>query len=162
MTSVTLVRHFETEWNRQGRIQGRSDQPLADDVGAKARHRRPVTIGPKPLPWFTSPLRRATETATLLGCRDAARDSRLNEMDWGRWEGKRLQDLRATLGKKMARNESRGLDFRPDGGESPREVSERVKVQFQVWPLRSGELPARERGQQPWAIGEDERRVVQR
>ena len=127
MTSVTLVRHFETKWNRQGRIQGRSDQPLADDVVAEARNRRPVTIGPEPLAWFTSPLRRATETAILLGCSDAAHDSRLSEMDWGRWEGKRLHELRADLGEKMARNEALGLDFRPDGGESPREVSERAK-----------------------------------
>ncbi len=127
MTRVTLVRHFETDWNRQSRIQGRSDQPLADDVVAEARRRRPVKVGPESLPWFTSPLRRATETAILLGSHDALRDSRLTEMDWGRWEGKRLDELRADLGQKMARNEALGLDFRPDGGESPREVSERVK-----------------------------------
>jgi probable phosphoglycerate mutase len=48
----------------------------------------------------------------------------LIEMDWGRWEGCSLESLRAEA-PAMAENESRGLDFRPQGGESPREVRAR-------------------------------------
>ena len=40
---------------------------------------------------------------------------------------KHLADLRAELGPAMAENEARGLDFRPPGGESPREVQARLK-----------------------------------
>ena len=50
----------------------------------------------------------------------------LVEMDWGLWQGMTLAELRAADPEGMRRNESRGLDFRPDGGESPREVRARV------------------------------------
>ena len=74
----------------------------------------------------TSPLKRARETARLLGLRAEWTDPRLMEMNWGEFEGKRLVDLRASLGTDMADLEGRGLDFRPPGGESPREVAGRL------------------------------------
>ena len=61
----------------------------------------------------TSPLRRCVETATLLGAADAARESRIIEMDWGHWQGESLTPLRERLGDEMRDNEARGLDFRP-------------------------------------------------
>jgi probable phosphoglycerate mutase len=48
-------------------------------------------------------------------------------MRWGAWEGRRLAELRAALGQAMRENEARGWDFRPPGGESPREVLARVR-----------------------------------
>jgi probable phosphoglycerate mutase len=48
-------------------------------------------------------------------------------MAWGDWEGKSLSALRAALGDAMAENEARGLDFRPPGGESPRDVQRRLR-----------------------------------
>lgn len=75
----------------------------------------------------TSPLVRCVQTAALLGMADAVREPRIIEMDWGDWEGKTLAELRRALGESMAENEARGLDFRPAGGESPREVIERIK-----------------------------------
>src|SRR5262245_59057314 len=75
----------------------------------------------------TSPLMRCVETAALLGAPDAAREPRLVEMDWGAWEGETLVALRSRLGEEMRENEGRGLDFRPEGGESPREVALRLK-----------------------------------
>ena len=62
----------------------------------------------------------------LLGL-DPRPEPRLVEMAWGEWEGRRLADLRAELGDAMIENEARGLDFRPPGGESPRDVQERLK-----------------------------------
>ena len=75
---------------------------------------------------LSSPLIRAVETAEWVAGRTPDRDRRLIEMDWGLWEGRRIQDLRRDLGDEMARNEARGLDFRPEGGESPREVADRL------------------------------------
>ena len=49
------------------------------------------------------------------------------ETSWGEWEGRTLADLRAAEGEGMAVNEGRGLDFRPPGGESPRDVQDRVR-----------------------------------
>jgi probable phosphoglycerate mutase len=66
------------------------------------------------------------ETAKLLGL-DPRPEAALIEMSWGAWEGKRLAELRAEIGEEMAENEARGLDFRPDGGESPRDVQARLR-----------------------------------
>lgn len=77
--------------------------------------------------WYTSPLSRARETAELLGGRDIVSERRLIEMDWARWEGESLLELRQRYGAEMAANEARGLDFRPEGGESPRELLRRVQ-----------------------------------
>ncbi|MDA0260930.1 MAG: histidine phosphatase family protein [Proteobacteria bacterium] len=127
MTRICLIRHFETDWNRQGRIQGRTDQPLCADAADTVAGKR-VRAEFTDRVWFCSPLARAIQTAHLLGAAAAHHEPRLIEMDWGTWEGKRLADLRSAYGDEMAHNESRGLDFRPVGGESPRDVRDRIKA----------------------------------
>lgn len=121
MTRLALLRHADTAWSREGRIQGRADPPLLQStpvhLPAACRGMRIVT----------SPLARCVQTAALLGAPDAQREPRIIEMDWGRWEGSLLAELRARLGEEMRANEARGLDFRPEGGESPRSVLARVK-----------------------------------
>ena len=72
-----------------------------------------------------SPLRRCVQTAELLGVPHEV-DARLMEMHWGEWEGQTLAQLREHPA--MKENEGRGLDFRPQGGESPREVLARVQT----------------------------------
>ena len=67
MTSLYLVRHGETDWNAQRRIQGRTDIPLNDTGRAQA-----VTTGQllARRDWdglFSSPLARAAETARIIG-----------------------------------------------------------------------------------------------
>lgn len=125
MIRVALIRHAPTAWNRDRRLQGRSDIPLSDEGRAMARSWRlpPALAG---FVWVTSELARARETAALMGLEPGSADARLNEMDWAEWTGRTLADLRAEFGAGMAANEARGLDFRPPGGESPREVSERL------------------------------------
>ncbi len=48
-------------------------------------------------------------------------------MNWGDWEGEVLKPLRKQLGDVMRENESRGVDFCPPGGESPRDVQARLQ-----------------------------------
>jgi probable phosphoglycerate mutase len=129
MTPVLLVRHGPTDWNARGLIQGRAD------VGLSARGRAQVATWRLPAAWaearvLSSPLRRAYDTAVLLTGRAPLLDDRLIEMDWGKWQGRRLADLRAGAPAAMAANEARGLDFRPPGGESPREVGARLLALF--------------------------------
>ncbi len=62
-----------------------------------------------------------------MGAADPRLEDALVEMSWGAWEGRRLSELREELGDAMAANEARGLDFRPPGGESPREVQARLE-----------------------------------
>lgn len=121
---LILIRHAETEWNAAGRIQGRSDTSISERGRRDAESWR-LPPGLSPARWVTSPLRRARETADVLGV-DAAVEPLLAEMDWGDWEGESLSDLRNRLGDEMAANEGHGLDFQPPGGESPRMVQERV------------------------------------
>lgn len=125
MTRLALIRHAATAWTEAGRIQGRTDVPLSPGGReAASRWRPPPELAQAR--WVSSPLARAYETARLLGAGDIGHEPRLIEMDWGRWEGRRLAELRAELGAAMAANEARGLDFRPDGGESPRDVQARI------------------------------------
>jgi|SRR5690349_6583963 len=126
MTLVALLRHGDTAWSAEGRIQGRRDIPLSDaGRAALAGFRLPVQC--REMRVVTSPLSRCTETAGLLGAADASREARLVEMSWGDWEGALLAELRAELGEAMRTNEARGWDFRPAGGESPREVLARAQ-----------------------------------
>lgn len=125
-TPLILIRHGPTDWNEAGLIQGRSDRSLsAAGRKAVAGWRLPQEVAG--YRWVTSPLARAVETATLLGHPDAEIEPALVEMHWGTWEGWRLDLLRQREGEAMAANEARGLDFRPVGGESPRDVQRRLQ-----------------------------------
>ncbi len=120
---VVMVRHATTDWNEWRRIQGHSDIPLNEHGRAQAGRWRFDATGYR---WIASPLKRALETARLLGATSVEREPRLLEMHWGEWEGRTLSELREELGEAMSLNEARGLDFRPTGGESPREVQARL------------------------------------
>jgi len=129
MTVLAMLRHGDTAWSAEGRIQGRSDQPLSDDGRAALKALR-LPASCRGMRVVTSPLARCVETAALLGAGQAVREPRIAEMAWGAWEGRRLDELRASLGEAMRENEAQGLDFRPEGGESPREVLARVSSWF--------------------------------
>ena len=121
MTRLALLRHADTAWSVEGRIQGRRDIPLLESAAL------PFPEQCRGMRVVTSPLLRCVQTAALLGAANAPREPRIVEMHWGEWEGERLDELRERLGDAMARNEARGLDFMPPGGESPRMVLERVR-----------------------------------
>ena len=127
MTPVLLIRHGPTSWNASGRIQGQTDIELSPRGRAEVRRWRlpPAWVQARVL---SSPLRRARETASILTGRTPMLDPRLSEMNWGRFEGRRLAEVRAQAPDAMAANEARGLDFRPPGGESPREVCARLQA----------------------------------
>lgn len=125
MIKILILRHGPTQWNADKRIQGHSDIPLGPQGQDVVRNWQI----PKTFINFdctTSPLSRAQETARLLNLSPQP-NAALTEMSWGEWEGQSLADLRAKLGDEMTQNESRGLDFCPPGGESPRDVQNRLK-----------------------------------
>lgn len=125
MTLLALIRHMPTAWNAAGRMQGRADPPL--DPGALPHWRLPPElVGFRAL---SSPLLRARTTAERLGLALQI-EPRLGEMAWGAWEGRTLAALRAEFGATMEAAEARGLDFRPPGGESPRDVQTRLAPLF--------------------------------
>lgn len=125
MTFLVILRHGPTEWNASKRIQGRTDIPLSSEGRATVKKwRLPSRF--KDYRCVSSPLHRARETAEILGLTPEPVDA-LREMSWGDWEGRVLAELRVEFGEAMAENESRGLDFRPPGGESPRDVQDRLR-----------------------------------
>lgn len=93
-TTITLYRHGQTEWSAVGRFAGSTDLPLTE-VGAAAvseyRERHGTDDYDERL---VSPLRRAVQTAELLGHPDAIRDPRLRERDYGEYEGMTTVQIR--------------------------------------------------------------------
>ena len=130
MTSLLVIRHGPTAWNADRRLQGHSDQPLSDE-GRAVVGRWSLPNGFEGARWFSSPLQRARQTAALLGHPEAEVEPALIEMDWGAWEGQTLAALRQRLGEDLQTREVQGLDFRPYGGESPREVQARLRPWLQ-------------------------------
>lgn len=102
MIEVALVRHGETDWNRQGRMQGHRDIPLNERGLLQAgRLARRLRFGP----WdfaVSSDLQRAAMTASCLaeaaGITRMVRDPRLRERHFGRLEGTTREERLARWG----------------------------------------------------------------
>lgn len=122
---ILMIRHGRTAWNAEGRVQGRSDLPLSES-GRREQAARSVPDEFRDSPCHVSPLKRARETAALLGRPDAEVQPALIEMDFGEWEGRTHAELHAADPEGLARAEAKGLDMRPPGGETPREVQARL------------------------------------
>jgi probable phosphoglycerate mutase len=98
---ILLVRHGETEWNSERRIQGRFDSPLTDRGAAQARAvGRLVRTLPDAaaVRIVASPLGRARRTAEIIAAHlDAATelviDDRLREISVGSWDGLTYHDI---------------------------------------------------------------------
>ena len=141
MTQLALIRHAASAWSERGLIQGRADPSLSPGgAAAAAAWRVPAALAA--FDWVASPLARASETARLLLGREVVVEPVLIEMAWGEWEGERLAELRAKLGAAIAENEGRGLDFRPPGGESPRDVQRRLEPWLARVALRARPMAA--------------------
>jgi broad specificity phosphatase PhoE len=139
VSRVLLIRHARTVWNDCGRIQGHRDIGLSAAGCAELAGRRIPTEFAH-FHWYASPLMRAMDSARLLGAGDLKIDARLVELHWGEWQGWTRESLRARHAEAFAENEARGLDFRPPGGESPREL--RLRLQAWLADVRTGGHPA--------------------
>lgn len=96
---LLLLRHGETEWNRQGRLQGRKNSPLTDLGRAQARQQGTILKQINGIEGFDavcSPLGRAQETAriALVSVGKLPRlDPLVAEINAGDWEGKTYRDI---------------------------------------------------------------------
>ena len=118
MPKLFLVRHGESAWNAEGRLQGQADPPLSDArprAGARAAPAaRCRAVG--------SDLLRARETAALAGFPDAPTDPRWRERGLGEWET--LLEAEVTTREDMAR--FRAGELVPPGGEAWPDFQARV------------------------------------
>ena len=125
MTRLVMIRHATTAWNEARRLQGRTDIALSAKGRAEvAGWRLPPEFADGR--WVSSPLLRAVQTARALGAWKLSCEPRLVEMNWGEWEGRTLDELRLNDPQYMTEVEARGLDFSAPGGESPRQLQERL------------------------------------
>ncbi len=116
-----LVRHGETEWSLSGAHTGRTDIPLTERGRELATGLRDYLAGVTFAAVFTSPMRRARETADLAGYGDVAKiDEGLREWDYGVYEGKTTKEIRESEpGWNVWVNEIRG-------GETAEQVGARA------------------------------------
>jgi probable phosphoglycerate mutase len=128
VTTLHLVRHGETDWNRDGRIQGFSDVPLSARGHEQARELA-RTLGERPVgAIYSSDLGRALETARPLADRlrlEVRVTPALRERSFGENEGRSSAEVAVELGTRTG-STWHGADDRHPGGESVREVYERV------------------------------------
>lgn len=105
-TTIVLVRHGETDWNRDNRFQGHADPPLNDAGREQARVLAEELRGEPFAALYTSPLRRARETAAILGPQLALEpraDESLMEVDLGSWSGLTRSEVEARFPVGFAR-----------------------------------------------------------
>ena len=90
MTEFLLVRHGETDWNRDRRFQGHADPPLNETGREQARTLASELAGESLDAVYTSDLARANETAEIIARRlgvPVVVDAELREIDVGEWQG---------------------------------------------------------------------------
>ena len=90
MRKLTLIRHGLTSWNTSGKFQGHTDLPSSPEGEAQARalQKRLASLNAQPEAVYSSPLRRALQTAQIaLPDADIITDERLKELHFGVFEG---------------------------------------------------------------------------
>jgi probable phosphoglycerate mutase len=138
---IYYLRHGETDWNVEGRLQGRRDIPLNAKGRTQAAHcgeilrdlfaRDGVDAGR--LDFISSPLGRARETMELaraglgLPPQDYRVDEQLTEIGFGEWEGYTIAELRNRDPQRIAAREHDKWRFVAPGGESYEAVSWRMR-----------------------------------
>ncbi len=124
MISVALVRHGETAWNGERRLQGQKDIALSAVGREQARGLAAALEAVAPDRVVVSGLRRTAETARALGLAPDAHDGRLDEASLGEWEGRYSADIRDESPEEYAAWRAGRLT--PPGGESFEQLTRRV------------------------------------
>jgi broad specificity phosphatase PhoE len=135
------IRHGETDWNVEGRLQGQRDISINARGREQARHCGEIlrdllardAINPGELDFVSSPLGRARETMELAraaaGLDPSAyrQDARLAEISFGRWEGFTISELRQRWPDAVDERERDKWGFVPPDAESYATMSVRVR-----------------------------------
>ena len=128
MTELILARHGETDWNRENRFQGHADPPLNELGRRQSAELAEALAGETIARVYTSPLRRASETAEIVARRlavDVEPLEQLREIDVGAWSGLTRDEVAVRFPEQYAR----WLERSPHGfedGETYAELAARV------------------------------------
>src|SRR5215470_13646643 len=137
---IYYVRHGETSWNADGRLQGAQDTAL-NDLGRRQAVQSGHVLADlltrdgrdkAQIPYLSSPLLRARTTMELmrgamnLPPLDYATDDRLREIGYGQWEGSTLAEMQAADPAFFARRLADKWRVAPEGGETYEAVQRRM------------------------------------
>jgi broad specificity phosphatase PhoE len=139
--TIYYIRHGETQWNADGKLQGQQDIPLNDLGRTQAAHAGNILAGlfardgrnEQSLAFVASPLGRARSTMELvrgalkLPLADYAVDDRLREIGYGLWEGSTLAQMQASDPDVFARRQADKWTVSPPDGESYASVQLRMR-----------------------------------
>jgi len=140
-TRFGLIRHGQTLWNAEKRIQGQDNSPLSGQGRemALAWGKQLAEMGWNRI--LMSDLGRVQETGQLVNTTlrlPLFNDSRLREQDWGAWSGWTFPELFTHRQREIRQQEELGWEFRPPGGESRLEVlgraQEAILAAHRRWP----------------------------
>ena len=134
--AIVFVRHGETDWNVEGRLQGQRDIPLNENGRAQARRNGEIIAREIPeaagFDFVASPLGRARETMEIaraamnLDPKAYAVDPRLVEITFGELEGFTYQDIENREPGWLKMRDANKWEFLPPGGESYRMLHDRI------------------------------------
>lgn len=128
MTDIILIRHGETLWNRERRMQGQTDTVLSDTGRAQAAALGERLAATPLAALYSSDLMRARDTAHAIAQRtghDIVVDARLRERRFGIFEGLTHAEMSARHPDEWQRFQSRDPDYVIPGGECAREFHTR-------------------------------------
>ena len=133
MTRVYMIRHGETDWNKAHRLQGWSDIPLNERGRAQAACAAKMMASVPLDVIYTSPLKRAVETAEIIRGKTAVpviSEKGFIEINLGRWDGHSPEEMDELYPGQYDIWRSTPGDVHIDGGESFTAVQERAWKSF--------------------------------
>ena len=130
-----FIRHGQTDWNKQGRMQGSTDIPL-NEVGLKQAQEVAGALLEKGLQFnkiLSSPLSRALKTAEIINYKMNTTlevHPQLKEFNFGKWEGQFSKDLKIENLELFNHWLNNGFLVTPPGGDSLGDIQTRLKTFF--------------------------------
>ena len=129
MANILLIRHGETDWNKEKRLQGHLDIGLNDTGVEQAKLLGKILAAEKIDAAYSSDLSRALATANAVATHHELAvylDKSLRERCYGEIEGMTYAEIEKNLPENHKAWHGRNADFRPQGGESLRDFYSRV------------------------------------
>lgn len=131
---IFFARHGQTDWNLEGRIQGRTDIPLNGNGEKDAQKLVPqvqTILEKKPdIGVFISPLKRTHQTFEIINSECTLPkpdvDERIIEFNYGSWEGLTRPELMENFPDQYENREDDPWNFRVPGGENYAQLEQRV------------------------------------
>lgn len=132
MQVIYLIRHGETDYNRDGRVQGATESALSDLGQEQARRLANRMADVEVTALYSSPLRRALDTSRLAfdGRIEATLRDGLREINLGEWEGRTAESLRKEFPEAVKRWFRTPSDVTIPGAESIGDFRGRVSAEM--------------------------------